>query len=189
MINWLASETLNNAIDTISKIVQVVAILIAGWWAYKTFFWSVKPGLDFRGGVDTALTWTKSDTENCQGSLNVTVSNDGMSAFDVSKIVVRGWLYTSAPPAAGSKQVSIDVPTPDHPVLVDYKKIESNEPFYTATYSRTHDGTGLIGHYPPGSKFNESWDWVFKKAKGQAVVFNVDATTLAGNTLGYGALE
>jgi hypothetical protein len=179
MLNWLANEKTNKAIDTISKVVQVIAILIAGWWAYKTFFWSVKPGLDYRGSVDTALDWTRSNGDDCQGSLNVTIANDGMSTFDVSWMSVKGWLFTSEPQPGDSKQITIARPTSERPVLVDYDRIEKNPPYFTAEYLPGGLKSGLLGHYPPGSKFNESWDWNFKRNPGQAVLFEVEVRTSA----------
>src|ERR1700734_1616659 len=108
MFNWLANDKLNKAVDTISKVVQMIAILVAGWWAYNQFFITVKPGLELRGDVNTELNWNKSsDPTDCQVGLVVSLDNTGLSSFDVTWIGVRGWLYTSDPKLKGPKDISV----------------------------------------------------------------------------------
>jgi hypothetical protein len=178
MFKWLAGDTVNKATDTLSKVAQILALVIAGWWAYKTFFESVKPGLEFRGYVETSIDWSKSsDTSDCHGSLDVTVSNDGIQSFNISKVLVRGWLYTSGPKLKGPTDTSIPKPTEDSPVYVDFQQIEKNPTFYSELYPENNQSTLLITHYPPGSKSNQHWDFVFKKTTGQGVIFRVDVTT------------
>jgi hypothetical protein len=112
MFKWLAGETVNKATDTLSKVAQVIALVIAGVWAYKTYFESVEPRLEFRGRLNPDLTWTKSsDPADCKGTLNVTVGNLGLRSFNISEIHIRGWLYASDPEvSANSTSVSHLIP-------------------------------------------------------------------------------
>jgi len=178
MFAWLSGENLNKAIDTLSKIAQVAAFMVAGWWAYKTFFESVKPGLEFRGNVQADLDWNKpSDPYDCPASLDISIANEGVSSFNVSNILVRGWLYTSDKKTKGPTEFLIDRPTADHPVYIDYDKVEESRPFYSVMYSGVPHNSGLLGHYAPGAKHYESWDWYFMRTKRQGVIFRVDIRT------------
>jgi len=173
-LTWLDSDKLNKWADTISKIGQVVALLVAGWWAYMNFSWMVKPSLVYGGNLDTQLNWTATNGDTCQGSLRVTVTNGGTKDFDLVSVHLRGWLYTSEDPPPFSKQVEIEKPTSTRPVLVDYNMIESNPPFIAAMYTAKEPDIDLIGNYPPKKEHIHSWDWVFKKTAGQAVLFKVE---------------
>lgn len=176
MFSWLANEKLNKAIDTISKGVQIVALVVAAWWAYDQFFRTVKPGLEFRGTVETNLDWTKSsDPGDCLANLDISIKNEGVGSFNVSRILVRGWLYTSDKKLESANDRSIPKPTTAKPVPIELDDIETGEPFYVREY--TNEGEGLNGHYPPGVSFHESYMFVFSKAKGQGVVFKVDLKT------------
>lgn len=176
MFNWLANEKLNKAIDTISKLAQIAALAVAGWWAYDQFHRTVQPGLEFRGTVETNLDWTKSsDPKDCLANLDISIKNDGVSSFNVSKMLVRGWLFTSDKKLQSANDRSIPKPTIDRPVPVELDEIEQGEPFYVREY--TQEGDSLNGHYPPGVSFHESYNFVFHKARGQGVVFKVDVKT------------
>lgn len=181
MFQWLGEEKLNKSIDTVSKVVQIAALAIAGWWAYKQFFMSVKPGLEFRGTVEANVDFNKSsDPGDCVASLDITIKNDGVSSFDVSRILVRGWLYTSDAKLSGPTDISIAKPTVTTPVFVQYDRIEQEHPFYEHEYTDQDRADNLVGHYPQGISLHQASSWIFKKSKGQRVLFKVDVTT-AGN--------
>jgi hypothetical protein len=182
MFKWLAGETVNKATDTISKMAQVIGLVIAGLWVYKTYFESVEPGLEFRGTLGTELTWTKSSNSlDCLGTLNVIVGNDGLKSFNISQVHIRGWLYTSDPEiSGGSMNVPIPKPTPTNPVPIDVAQIEANPTFYDKLYpdrKKPTDSTILTTHYPPGARSHQRWDFIFKKTPGQGVIFRADVTT------------
>jgi hypothetical protein len=174
MFQWTTNDGLNKAVDTLTKAAQVIALLVAGWWTYRVFRLSIFPTLEIRDSGDANINWSKSsDPSDCEGSLDISLSNDGVSPFDVSEMTVTGWLYTSDKKLAGPKDISVPKPTVSSPVSVEIDQIRGNEHFYQQTFDSTSTST-LVAHYPPGNKSHDSLIWHFRKAKGQGVLYLVE---------------
>jgi hypothetical protein len=68
------------------NIVEIIAICVAGAWAFYTFGLKDKPSLEHRTKVDSELVWNAAGvTGSCDASLNVSFENIGTTAFDVSR--------------------------------------------------------------------------------------------------------
>jgi|HubBroStandDraft_1064217.scaffolds.fasta_scaffold413810_2 hypothetical protein len=163
----LSGERVNKAVDTVNKLVQIAAFLVAGAWALWSFLHSVAPTLEHRAGATSELHWSSDpDPTNCIGSLTIKIENEGIRAFDLQSFHIRGWLYTSSSGAVSS-------PTPTRPAFIDYNVIASKptqiDKFFTKSL--------LITHYSSGTGFDETFDWLFKKEQGQGVVFITDFVT------------
>jgi hypothetical protein len=179
MTPWLASDRTNKAVDTINKLAQILALVVAGFWAYWSFWESVKPTLEYRVSATSELRWSNdSDQENCIGSLTIALENKGIKGFDLGSFNVRGWLYSSSSEVASPKSTdtSIGRPVESHPVAIDYSKITSGQTFTDETYPNARMRPVLIAHYPSGTGYEETYDWVFKRVKGQGVVFVITFT-------------
>lgn len=184
-----SNEKVNKSVDSINKIVQTLAIVIAGIWAYKSFFESVKPGLEFRGKVTTDLDWSlMTDETVCKAQFGATITNDGIRPFDVSDVNVRAWFYRigDRPPAASDENEKIAViaaPTINTPTLVEENAVENFTPFFNFETSDEQESV-LIGHFPPQGGAHKTWSWFFKKEPERGVIFRVDFRT-KDNTAGY----
>jgi hypothetical protein len=178
IFQWLASEPINKSFDTVSKIVQILALVIAGWWTYLTFIRSVEPGLEFRGEGETNLTFFKgTDETTCIGSVNGRITNKGLTAFDVEEVTIKGW-FTTTDTTGKQGGVPLPSPTTEKPSYInDYEIRATKQPFETIIVNKDSKGSSLIRHYPPGSNYDQSFTWLFLGKPGQNVLFQMEVTT------------
>ncbi len=180
MFKWLSSTNLNTQVDSLSKAAQVVALFVAAYWTYKTFHKTVEPGLEQRGSITSGLTWSKSlDSDDCNGRLDVAISNDGVNSFNVEHLKIVGYLFTTDK-KPDSTDTTVSKPTADKPLQLDLAKIYAGPNFTTLDITDGGANQALVNHYPPSSRLTGTWYFIFKKVKAQGVVFTVDADTQGG---------
>jgi hypothetical protein len=137
-------------VDTLSKIAQIVAVVVGGIWAWSIFQRTTAPGLESKLSVQSRLTWNDTSDRNvCEAVLHVSAKNDGQRAFDID---------------SGNPQVALEARTADlgtlprpgrtgNPVPIEsalrgkWVQLRVDEPI---VFKRD-----LAGHYPPGF-LNES---------------------------------
>src|SRR5262249_24797936 len=80
-------------LDTVNKLFQIAALIVAGIWAWNVFELTVKPGLETKFPINTDVHWAKvPETDVCQSRFEVTVKNDGQSPFDITDVTTSGWI-------------------------------------------------------------------------------------------------
>ena len=83
-------------LEVIKYVVEILAIAIAGVWAYSKYVKIEKP-LEIRSASTGYLNWTQLPTKNiCLANLGVTIKNIGTSPFEIKKVVVESWLIDDA---------------------------------------------------------------------------------------------
>jgi len=154
---------IRNWVDTLSKVAQVFAIVLAGIWTYKTFYESERPGLE-----PTLTTWATprwaalpGESGICEGNLDVVVRNPGKRAVDVTGVRIRGWI---------SDRVSMKSATPQ---LYTSGEVEKGLKFFDESVS----SSVLIGHYPPGTEVTDTFVWFFRNEKNKVALWKVDLQT------------
>ena len=134
MFDWL---------DVIKNIVEIAALIAAGFWAYAKYAESEAPSLEFRGDISTKLDWSPIPrSADCLGEFRVTITNNGRASFEVQSVHLRIWI-ADFPATVGSIS------------RLDPAQFESNAPAITETTRRKP----LTGHYPPG--VSDSFDYHF----------------------------
>jgi hypothetical protein len=99
--------TLKNVLEIVRIIVEVVALIVAGMWAYSKFVEAERPSLEVRGHVQSDLKWFPAlDPDHCLGQFGVTLRNIGKISFDVDTVRLRIWIVTF--PAANTEVALID---------------------------------------------------------------------------------
>lgn len=106
------------------------------------------------------------------------MSNDGLKSFDVSRLEIEGWHYTSDPTLASQSEALISAPTDTTPPLIGIKKIENGKPFGHIVYPTKEYDTILLTHYPPSSGLHEASTWIFKRRIGQGALFKARVETI-----------
>lgn len=147
-------RTIGKWTDTASKLAQILALVLAGMWTYRTFYESEAPDLEARLDISSTVIWGDIPTSDdlCEAVVNVRVENPGKRAVDVKAVKVVGFVS--------------DVPKKvDKPQYVSPESVAHGDQF--ANESDPVSSKTLIGHFPPHSTRNDSFVWYFKKQPGK----------------------
>jgi hypothetical protein len=125
----------------------------------------IPPTLEYHVDASSDLKWKNlDDPDVCRGSLIISPENKGVRGFDMSSFRIRGWIYSLT---SGSQS-----PTESLPIAIDYAPLFLQTPFKDLKFTdRDKPKPVLIAHYPTGTGYEETYDWVFKKVKGKGVLF------------------
>jgi hypothetical protein len=124
---WLANnrEQIHSWTDVASHIAQVIALVLAGIWTYKTFFESERPSLEAKPDVASELSWAAApDPGFCDAQFKIEFQNNGKQSLDTAAIRVEGWLAEPREPSGGD------------PTLIDPDYLQKEgTPFFDETMS------------------------------------------------------
>ena len=137
--------------EVIKNYAQIVAVIIAGFWTYHVFTQKESPNLQHRASASSEINWIRENGPSEFTVLfNVTLENTGVTAFNISKIQVRGWEFS-----LDSKDGNL--------TYYDYEKIMAATPFFDRTYNtQTTKLLPFPQHYPPGVAFTNSFGWLLR---------------------------
>jgi hypothetical protein len=147
-------------VDTLNKLIQIVALFVAGFWAWKVFQQTVVPSLEPKFPVDTAIHWAKvPGTDACQARFEVVVKNDGQVAFDIQSVKVTGWTVD----LKKSKLIPDNAMLPAHldPAITEAGRDDGAKEFDTGNGDPVQPD--LIDHYPPGVQSTSTANFFFKR--------------------------
>jgi hypothetical protein len=151
-------------IDTVSKVAQILALLLAGFWTYKTFYESERPGLELRVNAVNSAGWSAlpGDRNTCEATLNAMVENTGKRAVDVTSVKIVGWL---------SDRVALKGKSP---TLVTRADLTKGEKFFDESFSKESNPSSLlIGHFPPGASRTDSFVWYFNNQQNKVAFWEL----------------
>lgn len=160
--------------ETLKNVVQVIAIIVAGYWTYHTFIQKESPALEPRASPSSSLDWNSVGraTDECEAVFRVDIENNGTASFDISKVQVRGWMFDRI------KQ------TDKAATYLELTEVQGKEqPFFDKTYSYSATAKDanvsfpFVGHYPPGGKFGHSFVWIVSRVPIKWVFFRADFYT------------
>jgi hypothetical protein len=84
---WLWTNT-----DSLNKWAQVVALLVAAYWAYTRFVDTQEPSLETRVEISAELSDEAGpSTQSCYVYLNFLLRNSGASSFEVRGMHIQAW--------------------------------------------------------------------------------------------------
>jgi hypothetical protein len=157
-------------VEIAKNIVEIIAILSAGIWAYYTFVLKDAPGLEKRVKTESELIWNDvRGTETCEAENKVAFENIGSVAFDISKVRVRGWIFSTI--TLEDKEIA---------KYLDVNAILAKEtPFFERTFENKEGAFPMgwapfLGHYPPGATWKHSFQFVMKPVLNNWVLFLVE---------------
>ncbi|SDK40614.1 hypothetical protein SAMN05192566_1245 [Methylophilus rhizosphaerae] len=157
----LFSKT-KNFLEVVKYIVEILAILIAGAWAYSKYLKIEKP-LEIRTASTGFLNWSRLPAKDiCLASLGVTIKNIGTLPFVVNKVVIESWSIDDASLTSAQNYFS--------PVSDKNKKLLVRKEFVGA------DSTSLVGTYGVNEENATDFSFTVKYEPKSAVYFLATVT-------------
>ena len=85
------SGPVNKWLKRISTGLQIIAIPIAGYWAFTRFNAEEAPALEHRAKIQGEVTWRDRSDGDCIGEYNITFENIGKRSIELTSATLRGW--------------------------------------------------------------------------------------------------
>jgi hypothetical protein len=158
-ISWVWNNT-----DSLTKWIQVVALIVAGYWAYTRFVRVDAPSLEPTGEMDVKV--DQDETYPCDLKIRLTIKNTGHTPFDINGLTFNAWKVNAPHPSGNS------------PVYFSLNQMRLGEPLLQ---NFTPDDLTLIDHYPAGSANFQEFTFGFNKFEGSYLIeatANVHHSTL-----------
>ncbi len=86
-------ETYKDILTLIKNLVEVIAIIVAGIWAYSKYIETDKPLFEPRASSKSDFEWYQiPQSESCLARFGVTIKNIGRHPFKMNQATIRAWL-------------------------------------------------------------------------------------------------
>ena len=159
-LKWIWANT-----EPLTKWIQVVALIVAAYWAYTRFSLGEKPALETRVSVTSHLSTEPGPVPNtCYVFLDYNLSNQGVASFDIKSVHIRAW-------RSELPKIAID-----RPLFIDTKELEHGRQVVD------NNSLALLNmHFAPGETAGRTFTWVFSKQKPAFHLFQVDVDAANGN--------
>jgi hypothetical protein len=158
-MKWIWKNT-----EPLSKWIQIVALIVAAYWAYVRFSLGEKPTLETRVSVSSHLSTEPGPIQGtCYVFLDYNLSNQGVASFDTQSVHIRAW-RSELPKLAT-----------DMPQFIDPKELEHGRQIIDNNSSEL-----LKMHFSPGESAGRTFTWVFLKQKPAFHLFQVDVEAANG---------
>lgn len=155
-------EKSKSIIEIIKSITEIIALIIAGLWAFSNFQETEKPSLEPRGHSESVMEWFKSpDPNHCLGSFDVSFKNIGKKAIDFDSATMRVWIIEQPPLG---KAIT----------YLDPAYFQSEKPNYEKSFSVKADKIGLLGHFPPDAAGQTDFTFNFTKQTSKVALFSFE---------------
>ena len=134
-------------LEVAKNIVEIVALIGAGLWAYTKYAESEAPSLEFRGDISTKLDWSPIPrSADCLGEFRVKITNNGRASFEVRSVHLRIWIA--------------DFPAKVGPISrLNPDQFETSAP----TITETTRSKPLTGHYAPGVSDSFNYNFITRR--------------------------
>jgi|ERR1035437_8717211 hypothetical protein len=145
--------------EVLQNVVQICAILVAGWWTYHKFIQIDVSSFETRHHIASELSWHPSPNKNyCNAEFKVQVENEGKSPFDVLSVHIQAWKFNA--------------PSNEDPVATfqDPDEIKKGATFLDKEFTSSK----LVGPYAPGVKADYSFDWAVQQSPNSMALFSAD---------------
>ncbi len=161
-LKWIWANT-----EPLSKWIQVGALVVAAYWAYTRFSLDEKPALETRVRVTSHLTTEPGPVPNtCYVFLDYSLSNQGVSSFDIKSVHIRAW-RSELPKVAT-----------DTPRFIDTGELERGRQVVDNNSLELLDM-----HFAPGETSGRTFTWIFSKQKPAFTLFQVDVEAVSGKDI------
>jgi hypothetical protein len=161
-MKWIWANT-----EPLSKWIQVVALILAAYWAYFRFSLGEKPTLETRISVTSHLSTEPGPIpDTCYVFLDYSLSNQGVASFDIQSVHIRAW-RSELPKLAT-----------DMPQFIDTKELEHGRQVVD------NNSLELLNmHFSPGESAGRTFTWIFLKQKPAFHLFQVDVEAANGKDI------
>ena len=149
--------------EIIKSIAEIIALIIAGLWAYSHFQETEKPSLESRVHSESVMGWFKLPSPNyCLGSFGVSFKNIGKQAIDFNSATLRVWIMEQPPQG---KIIT----------YLDPAYFLSEKPTFERSFGIDIDKVGLLGHFPPDTESQTDFTFSFEKQTSKVALFSFES--------------
>ena len=150
---------------------QVLAILVGGIWTYNMFIRQEAPSLEPKATAVGSFDWNEvENSDACEATFRVSLTNAGTTPFDVTEVRVRGWKFRRD---NGGEFAS----------FLDVLEIQDTaEQFFDKTYTDGNEvGDNItppfyIEHYPPEHNYTNTFSWIINPDPDYWILIDVQFT-------------
>jgi hypothetical protein len=143
-------------LDSLRTIVEIVAIAVAGWWAWEHFERTEAPALRNNLKIEASLKWfDAARSDYCWGQVTLGIENASKSSVEIGKVVREAWHFKLP-----ETQKSIEA--------LDVSQLPK-EGFTTLT---VQDGPGTWS-FAPNASVKQEFSWNVKRNPGYYTLFKV----------------
>lgn len=146
--------------EIIKNITQMIALIVAGLWAFSNFQDTEKPSLESRAHSDSVLEWYQSPESNrCLVSFGITVKNIGKKAIDFNNVSLRIWV--------------VEQPPLDKAITyLEPEEFQSGKPNYEKSFRIETDNLAFLGHFAPDIEAKTDFTFSFEKQTSKIALFS-----------------
>jgi hypothetical protein len=157
-----AIECVLRAVKLIKPAVEVVAILVAGWWTYSRFIKIDEPALKENFGFESTLAWHPSkDASSCVAEDHFKITNQSKSPVDVRRVLRRAW-YVERPVTERGAGITYFDPM---------EQALTTKPADEHWYGKNGP---FVQTYPPGASSDYSFEWSVENRPNTYVLVRLD---------------
>jgi hypothetical protein len=150
--------------EIIKSIAEIIALIVAGLWAYSHFQETEKPSLESRVHSESVISWFQLPSPNhCLGSFGVSFKNIGKKAIDFNNATLRVWIMKQPP---SGKIIT----------YLDPAYFLSEKPIYERSFGIDIDKVGVLGHFPPDTEAQTDFTFSFEKKHRKSLFFLLSRT-------------
>ncbi|TSA48414.1 MAG: hypothetical protein D4R50_01190 [Actinomycetales bacterium] len=157
------SEKTKTLSEIIKNVAQVLALIVAGLWAYTQFQETEGSSLEMRGSIESKLSWfAVADPNYCGGELRVKIKNIGRKSFDLKSATMRVWL--------------VDSPSFDQTIAyIDPNDFRTGKPIFEKQFSGAKE-LPLLTRFPPDveSAYDFTFNFKIDKRDKNIALFSFD---------------
>ncbi|MEI6946715.1 hypothetical protein V9K67_05890 [Paraflavisolibacter sp. H34] len=156
--------------EIVKNYVQVLAVIIAGVWAYNLFLKKEAPGLESVVNLNTVLNKYPTINKDANNfTFYVEFKNNGISAVDISKVKIAVWKF------------KLDLKNVSKPTYINIEEIEkSGTSIFEKEYPNKDSRKNVdilypfVQHYSPGSSYSHNYQWIIPKGEDdESVCFKI----------------
>jgi hypothetical protein len=148
----------------LNKAAQILAIVVAGLWTYKTFSEADQPSLEPHLAASADVDWFPVlSPRACEGNVKISLENIGKKSVEVTEVRLRGWIA--------------DIPSGANlstPRLYSDEDLEKAGQIF---FDKTFNSGYLLGHFPPGAKSEDTFNFLFRKQPTKEALWVVEFKT------------
>lgn len=151
-----------DVLEIVRTIVEIVALIVAGIWAYSKYLDIEKPLLALRLKSNSDLGWYQTrQPDSCLARFGVVFKNIGTTPIQIDRVTIRAWI--------------IDIPLSAKPMTyIDPLSLIDKMPTIEKQFADTKAG-GLLGSYPVDVEKQIDFNFIFKKQESKVALFSAYA--------------
>lgn len=144
--------------EVVKTLLEIVAILVAGWWAYTRFRQEEAPSLVQRADLLGNLMWYSDSRNACQAEYEVEFHNIGKVSIEVGRVRISAWTLGESNDPGPTNEIR----------LLEPLKMRSGLPLVEQTTD------SLVGIYAPDERSKNGFTFLVSRSLEKRVLFKID---------------